>query len=56
MFYSFQTQNTRNEEVYLLPKEEELLNLLTLALSGLEGDLLLQTGTRELMLAPLTRK
>ena len=47
--------NTRNEEVYLLQKEEELLNLLTLGLSGLAADLL-QTATMELRLAPLARK
>ena len=47
--------NTRNEEVYLLQKEEELLNLLTLGLSGLDADLL-HTATMELRLAPLARK
>ena len=48
-------KSTRNEEVDLLQKEEELLNLLTLVLSGLAGDLL-QTATTELRLAPLARK
>ena len=53
--FSFSQKTTRNEDVYLLPDEEELLNLLTLLLAGLEGDLL-QTASMELRLAPLARK
>ena len=48
-------KSTRNEDVDLLQKEEELLNLLTLGLSGLAADLL-QTATIELRLAPLAKK
>ena len=54
-WFSFPQKTTRNEDVYLLPDEEELLNLLTLLLAGLEGDLL-QTASMELRLAPLARK
>ena len=48
-------KSTRNEDVDLLQKEEELLNLLPLLLSGLAGDLF-QTAMTELRLAPLARK